>query len=191
MSQLSTRQQHLPTLYNWKHSLGYFPVVPPIRLLYIIGLCIPAKQSFTEHWHFLGRLFCTLKHQSREHNIFLFMKFRILHPLSQTLLQRARIMNSIQRVKSNPKNTAWARLHLMNKLLSFPLPYKTHLLSLIIFRFHYSVLVGKSSCQNFHTTTTNFKGSFKLHRFLLLRAMTLQWESITWVLPTSNACSNW
>ena len=44
--------------------------------------------------------------------------------------------------------------------------------------------MSKSSCQNFHTKIINFKGSFNPHRCLYLRAMTLHWESITWVLPT-------
>ena len=61
-----------------------------------------------------------------------------------------------------------------------------HLLSLITLHFISFFCFNKSSCQNFHTKIINFKGSFNPHRCLYLRAMTLHWESITWVPPTLN-----
>ena len=42
-------QQHMPSLHNQTHSPWYSPAVTLINMLFIIGLCIPTKQSFTEH----------------------------------------------------------------------------------------------------------------------------------------------
>ena len=102
-------------------------------------------------------------------------------------------MNSVLRVKSDKNHTDQARLHFRNKLSKFSSSslHKTHLVSVTMFHFHYSVSMAKYSSQNFQTKTLNFKGSFKLHRFLQWRAITVRWESITWVSLISNACINW
>ena len=57
-------QQHMPSLHNQTHSPWYSPAVTLIHMLFIIGLCIPTKQSFTEHQHqhFKNRLLRTLEH---------------------------------------------------------------------------------------------------------------------------------
>ena len=70
------------TLHNLKHLPWYFPAVTLICLLCIKDLCKAAKQSISTSLEAI----CTLKHQSREHNIFLFLKIWILHPLRQPLL---------------------------------------------------------------------------------------------------------
>ena len=41
-------QQHQLSLHNWTHSPRYSPTVTLIQMC-MIGLCIPGKQSFTEH----------------------------------------------------------------------------------------------------------------------------------------------
>ena len=99
------------TLHNLKHLPWYFPAVTLICLLCIKDLCRPAKQSISTSLEAI----CTLKHQSREHNIFLFLKIWILHPLRQPLLQRAGRNELSSKAQIYPNNTAQARLHFKNK----------------------------------------------------------------------------
>ena len=102
-------------LLQLEHLPWYFPAVTLICLLCIKDLCRPAKQSISTSLEAI----CTLKHQSREHNIFLFLKIWILHPLRQPLLQRAGRNELSSKAQIYPNNTAQARLHFKNKWTKF------------------------------------------------------------------------